>query len=201
VNHLAHALVAVRTGTSIVGNLMGDFAKGRPEDRWSGQLLEGIRLHRRVDALTDDHPAFSASRARLRPELRRWAGVLVDLYWDHVLARAWDDLGEDTLRAFADRVYGELAAARVAGGLPGRMPRFVDYLVSTDLLVAYREPAGIARALAGLATRTRRPSPLAGASADLEALRPGLESDFRAFWPDLLATLGAGPARPSGSGG
>ncbi|MBZ0267919.1 DUF479 domain-containing protein, partial [bacterium] len=81
-NHLAHALVAHRTGTSITGNLMGDFVKGRPEDTLDGALLEGVRLHRRVDAFTDDHPAFHRCRARVRPELRRFAGILVDVWWD-----------------------------------------------------------------------------------------------------------------------
>ena len=112
-NHLAHALIAVRTGTSIVGNLMGDFVKGRPEERYGGELLRGIRLHRAVDAFVDAHAAFARSRARFDGAHRRWSGILVDLGYDHVLARRWEELGEGTLRSFADRVYVEVEEARL----------------------------------------------------------------------------------------
>lgn len=184
-NHLAHALIAVRTDTSIVGNLLGDFVKGRPEGAWHGELLRGIRLHRAVDAYVDDHPAFARSRARIAPARRRFAGILVDMAYDHVLAGDWDTWGEGTLREFADRVYRELEAAGDA--LPGRMRRFRRYLVDTDLLSAYARRDGVAAALAGMSGRMRRPNPLAAGMDDIEAARDGLAADFRALWPDVLA--------------
>jgi acyl carrier protein phosphodiesterase len=209
VNHLAHALLATRTGTSIVGNLLGDFVKGRPGDAYRGELLLGIRVHRAVDAFVDGHAAFRRSRDRLPRPLRRWAGVLVDLGYDHVLAARWRDLGEGSLRDFADRVYAELAAAR--GRLPARMHRFVDYLAGTDLLVAYADPSGLARALRGLSRRVSRANPLGDAAADLVREAAGLEEDLRALLPDVTeAARGAahglaagranGDARGPGSG-
>jgi acyl carrier protein phosphodiesterase len=184
VNHLAHALVAHRTGTSITGNLMGDFVKGRPEDTLDGGLLEGVRLHRRVDAFTDDHPAFERCRARVRPELRRFAGILVDVWWDHVLARDWDEYGPEPLPRFARRVYADIALHRQA--LPPRMFRFVEYMVSTDLLVAYASPEGLARALYGMSQRMRRENPLAEGAAEFDRIAEGVAADFREFLPDLL---------------
>lgn len=193
-NHLAHALVAHRTGTSITGNLMGDFVKGRPEDTVHGVLLEGVRLHRRVDAFTDDHPAFRRCRARVRPELRRFAGILVDVYWDHVLARDWDRYGPQPLPDFARRVYADLARHRDA--LPARMHRFVEYMVSTDLLVAYAAPEGLARALSGMSRRMRRENPLAEGAAEFERIAADVSADFHEFLPDLLEHVATWAAKP-----
>jgi acyl carrier protein phosphodiesterase len=189
VNHLAHALIAARTGTSIAGNLMGDFVKGRPERSYDGALLRGIRMHRAVDAFVDAHPAFARSRARFAPALRRWSGILVDLGYDHVLARRWDELGEGTLRSFADRVYAEIAAARSV--LPERMRRFAEYLPRADLLAAYREPEEIARALEGMSRRMRKANPLGEAADDVIGAAPGLSADLDELWPALLQAMGA----------
>ena len=192
-NHLAHALIALRTGTSIPGNLMGDFVKGRPEDRYKGELLRGIRVHRAIDAFVEEHAAFARSRARLDASLRRFSGILVDLAYDHVLAKRWEEFGEGTLRSFADRVYAEIDATHDL--LPARMHRFVQYMTRTDLLVAYREPAGIARALEGMSMRMRHANPLATAAADVTRAAPGFSADFDELWPDVLAAASATATR------
>ena len=185
-NHLAHALVAHRAGGSIVGNLMGDFVKGRPEDRYGGEILAGIRLHRRIDAFADEHEAFARSRSRIQPPHRRYAGILVDIFYDHFLARGWDEFEDQGLREFVDRVYAELRRERER--LPSRMTGFVTYMIDTDLLFAYREREGIARAFTGLSRRVRRENPLADAPGELDRERSGLERDFLEFFPALLAS-------------
>ena len=188
-NHLAHALIAVRTGTSIAGNLMGDFVKGRPEDRYDGALLEGIRLHRAVDAMTDDHPVFRRSRERMRPPFRRYAGILVDIFYDHVLARNWAAHSDEPLRPFVDRVYDELIEHRPR--LPERMHRFVDYMLGTDLLMSYETHEGIVQALTGISHRMSRENPLDRAGEVLVEEAVGLDADFAEFFPDLLVRISA----------
>ncbi|HMB70009.1 MAG TPA: ACP phosphodiesterase [bacterium] len=185
-NHLAHALVAVRVNGSIVGNLMGDFVKGRPPARLPADVRRGVILHRRVDAFTDEHPVVIRSLARFRPRFRRWGGVLTDIFYDHVLAVHWDELGEGSLRGFADRVYAELEDARHAVPLPERMQRFLDYMRATDLLVAYAEAEGVDRALQGLSRRVRRENPLADGVEELERDVSGFETDLRELLPDVL---------------
>lgn len=187
-NHLAHALIAHRTGTSLVGNLMGDFVKGVPHDRYRGELLEGILLHRSVDAFTDDHPAFRRCRARVRPGLRRFGGILVDLYWDHVLAREWDRYHPRALPVFARRVYAALEKRR--SDLPERMRSFVDYMTTTDLLVAYATREGLHRALTGMSRRMRRENPLAEGAEEFDRIGDEVAADFREFLPDLWRHVG-----------
>ncbi|GJM44010.1 MAG: ACP phosphodiesterase [Gemmatimonadota bacterium] len=195
-NHLAHALVAHRTGTSLVGNLMGDFVKGSPREQYQGELLEGILLHRAVDAFTDSHPAFLRCRRRFRPPYRRWAGVLVDIFWDHVLAREWDRYGTGSLPEFAAGVYRELADH--PDPLPGHMAGFVEYMTRHDLLVAYASRQGIAQALGGLSRRVRRPNPLGEGILELDRIGADVAADLDEFLPDLLRQVAAGRPDPGG---
>ena len=164
--------------------------KGDPADRYEGDVLEGILLHRRIDAWTDEHEVFARSRGRLGPGFRRFAGILVDMFYDHALARNWEAFASVGLREFSDRVVAELDASRSLQ--PERMLRFVEYLKATDLLVSYRETEGIDRALSGISRRLRRPNPLDGAVAELERDVAGWESDFLEFFPQLLREVGAG---------
>lgn len=162
---------------------MGDFVKGDPAGRWDAALVEGIVLHRSVDAFTDDHPAFVRARARLAPPYRRWGGVLVDIFWDHALARAWDRHGDGPLESFVAEVYAALEQHRSV--LPSRMSGFVDHMVDVDLLASYRDRAGIDRALRGLSRRVRPGNPLADAVRELDRIGDELAGDLEAFLPDL----------------
>ncbi|MBZ0268749.1 acyl carrier protein phosphodiesterase, partial [bacterium] len=113
---------------------------------------------------------------------------------DHILARDWDEYGPEPLPAFARRVYAELAEHH--DGLPARMHRFVNYMVSTDLLVAYATPEGLARSLYGMSQRMRRENPLAEGAAEFERIAEDVAADFRAFLPDLLEHVVAWTDKP-----
>jgi acyl carrier protein phosphodiesterase len=164
---------------------MGDFVKGRPEDRYDGELLDGILLHRKVDAYTDDHEIFWRSRGRVRAPHRRFSGILIDIFYDHFLAKHWLTFSSVPLRDFADGVYS--AVKRHEPLLPFSMLRFTRYMIETDLLVSYRETSGIAQALRGISTRLSRPNPLASGITALQAEYHGFEEDFLAYFPEVLA--------------
>jgi acyl carrier protein phosphodiesterase len=184
-NHLAHALIAARTRSSLFGSLLGDFVKGELGHQYDPATIAGVRLHRQVDAFTDAHAIVARSRRRLRPPYRRYAGILVDMYYDHFLARDWSEYEREPLAQFARRVYSLLARRR--DELPANMHRFADYLVREDLFAAYRSREGIARALAGVSGKLKRANPLASGGEELERNYEGFEEDFRAFFPEVLA--------------
>ena len=89
VNLLVHLYLAERTGTSAAGQILGDMVKGRLDGRHGAAVERGIRLHRGIDRVSDDHEAHRAMRRRFPPPLRRYAGILVDIGFDYSLARAW----------------------------------------------------------------------------------------------------------------
>ena len=184
-NYLAHLFLAGPDPEARLGNLMGDFVKGPVPAELPAALQQGIVLHRRIDRFTDSHPVFRRSRRRLSPEFRRYGGILIDVFYDHLLIRHWHDYHRQALDDFIDDVH-QLLLRRLPA-LPATMQRSMRYLLANDLLRSYRHPAGVARALAGLERRLSRPSNLAAAVTDLECNHNGLSTDFRQFFPELIA--------------
>ena len=167
----------------MLGNLMGDFVRGPQAVAGDDAVSRGIRLHRHIDSFTDSHPVVRRSWQRLQAPYRRYGGILVDVFYDHLLARHWADFGPEPLASYTAR------AGRVLSGfhdrMPARMQRYVLWMGSHDVLGACREQAGVQRVLYGLSRRLRRPNPLARATGELTRLYPALEEDFLVFYPLL----------------
>lgn len=155
-NYLAHLYLAGDDSELLIGGLMGDFVKGRVDPARPAAVRAGILLHRRVDSFTDQHPVVRRSKARIDPEFRRYAGILVDLFFDHFLACDWPAYSRQPLPQYARRIYRILN--RQLPSLPPRMQHSVLYMVRNDLLVSYREIDGIRRALSGIERRLSRPA-------------------------------------------
>ena len=184
VNYLAHLYLAGDDPESLVGSLMGDFAKGAIDPALPPAIRHGVWLHRRIDSYTDSHPTVRDSKRRIRPEFRRYAGILIDLYYDHFLARNWSDYSDVPLDEFSQAVYRIVDANHHS--LPVRMQRSMSYMIENGLLQSYREIRGIERALSGIEGRLKRPSRLREAIVDLEHNHLALAEDFSVFFPDLI---------------
>jgi acyl carrier protein phosphodiesterase len=186
VNWLAHLRLAPPDPLLRLGNLCGDFVRGVDVATLHPALQRGIAQHRAVDAFVDAHAVVRRSRQRLDPPFRRFAGVLVDVFYDHYLARDWDRLGGgESLPAFAAAVHAELR--RHHDLLPARLQRAVPAMESQQWLVGYAEVAGIDAVLWRMARRLARATPLGRGAGQLRAHYRGLEDDFAAFWPALVA--------------
>src|SRR3954471_3274298 len=135
-NLLAHALLAAPEPEWMLGSLIGDFVRGRIDPMLPPPLRAGIALHRAVDAYTDAHPEVAAARRLFVPPLRRYAGIVLDVWFDHLLARQWARFGEGELDDFSRHVRDLLDAN--ADRVPERMRGFVAYLGAHDLPAAYR---------------------------------------------------------------
>jgi len=163
---------------------MGDFVKGRVDPGLSPAIRWGILVHRRVDSFTDAHPVFRLSKSRVRPEFRRYAGILVDLFYDHFLARDWSRYSTVPLEDFAATVYGLMEERQHV--FPASMQRSMSYMVANKLLQSYEELKGVERALQGIEGRLKRPSRLREAISDLQDNHAALADDFSTFFPDLI---------------
>lgn len=188
-NFLAHAYLAGPDPADRLGGMLGDFVKGPLPAGLPGAVAAGVSLHRRIDSFADTHPAFRASRARVSAERRRYAGVMVDLFYDHFLARRWAEFSPEALEDFTAGTYALLA--RHAALLPPRLAQIFPYMRREDWLGSYRELASVGEALDNMSRhRLTRPNRLAGAARELEAEYDAFERDFRAFLPDALAFAG-----------
>jgi acyl carrier protein phosphodiesterase len=203
VNHLAHCFLAGPDPELVVGSLLGDFWRGPLDPAWPPRLARGVRLHRSVDSWTDSHPSTLLARRRFEPPFRRYAGILLDVWFDHLLARdfaRWS--GSESLRAFADRCHAVLLRA-VDGPTPFAWPPafalYVHRLAQYDGLVAYAEAAHAEAVLDRIGLRLSRPSPLGAAMPVLESLQAPLQRDFEALMPALVAYARSEAHHPVGA--
>ena len=140
-NLLAHALLASPDAELMLGSLIGDSVRGRIDPALPPNVRAGVALHRAIDAYTDSHADVAAARALFVPPFRRYAGILLDVWFDHLLARQWAEHGEGELDAFSLRVRAMLSGDATI--VPERMRGFIAYLEAHDLPAAYRETSAI----------------------------------------------------------
>ena len=185
-NWLAHLLLSPPEPLLRLGNLSGDFVRGIDVTLLRPELQLGITQHRRIDAFVDAHPLVRRSRERLDAPFRRFAGVLVDVYYDHFLARDWAALGDGRpLGDFAASVHTLLREHATL--LPPRLREAASAMESEQWLVGYARIDGIRSVLRSMAGRLSRPTPLGQGAEQLRAHYDGLGGDFAAFWPELAA--------------
>ncbi len=185
-NYLAHAFLARATPALLTGGLLGDFVKGRLDDRYPPEIRAGIAQHRAIDVFTDAHNLVHASRALMAPERRRFAGILVDVFYDHFLARHWERYAATPLERFTADVYATLWPQR--GGFPERLQRILPWMRADDWLAGYADLGGVDASLRGMSRRFRYPEraqPLARGIDDLTAHYAELERHFLEFFPEL----------------
>lgn len=188
-NYLAHAFLARATPELLTGGILGDFVKGewRLHD-YSPDIRAGIHLHRAIDRFTDSHPTVHASRTLISPVRRRFAGILIDVFYDHYLARHWSHFSDEPLEGFTAHVYATLWPQRA--DFPERLQRILPWMQADDWLASYAEIEAVDAALHGIARRFARyprAAVLASGVQELLANDAALEQQFLAFFPELQA--------------
>ncbi|WP_445157712.1 acyl carrier protein phosphodiesterase [Halomonas sp. E14] len=187
-NFLAHAWLA-RAGSDafLYGNLIADGVKGSDLSAWPQDVALGIRHHRRVDAFVDAHPTVLSARRRAPHPHRRYAGIALDLVWDHFVARQLSlHRRESELVARSYRVLRQRPApARLAGMIPA--------LIAQDWLHRYSDFAFTCRAVSGIGQRLSGPNHLEALVPWLKADYDQLREDFMQLWPAVAAELEVAP--------
>ena len=185
-NYLAHAYLAGDAESDRLGGLMGDFVKGLLPGGLAPDLAAGVALHRRIDSYADTHPAFQRSRARVSAERRRYAGVMVDMFYDHLLAAHWFAYSPQSLMQYSHEVYDLLDAN--AALLPERLGQVRIWMRKDDWLSSYCTLEGTGSALDRIAHhRLSRPGTLPGSIEELANDYQGFKADFLEFMSDAIA--------------
>jgi acyl carrier protein phosphodiesterase len=183
-NFLAHLYLSGDDTPVMLGNFIGDFIKGKNlTERVGPEMARGIELHREIDFFTDQHPIVTESKKRLRPKYRHYSGVIVDVFYDHFLAKNWNDYHGQPLPAYADHVYALLQ--KNASLLPERVNQMLPYMIKGNWLVNYSTLEGIHRALSGMARRTPYESKMDESVVDLQEEYEKFKTEFVMFFPEL----------------
>ncbi|MFV7782980.1 ACP phosphodiesterase [Shewanella marisflavi] len=182
-NFLAHLHLADNSKTGLAANLAGDFAKGNISDH-PKSLQQGIWLHRQIDSLTDNHELTKELRAAFPKNLQRAAPILIDLAFDHMLARYWDEYHHLSLDAFAKQAYQAMANTP---DLPIRLNELVARMQQENWLIAYEQRNGLNQTIKSVAKRVSKPEIFDGAVETVKRMDVEIEIAFRTFYPQLMA--------------
>ena len=186
-NYLAHIQLAHVTQTSKVGNLLGDFVKGSDLSHLPAELQQGIRLHRSIDSFTDMHPAVIELRENFPSSIRRMSGVIIDLYFDHVLCLCWDEFNTQNIATVLDAFYDELQCDTHATRLPARFNRVKQGLLEYRWLQNYKYADSCARTFSQIETRLKHKVTFAQAAGDFwQKNQDEFVHAFHLLYPDLI---------------
>jgi len=181
-NFLAHALLAGDAPALIVGGVIGDWIKGPLPGVLPDDLAKGVALHRAIDSFAESQPAFRRSRSLVSVDRRRYAGVLVDVFYDHLLARNWASIHHRPLDEYCEAVYRSIKDR--LNELPISSHPGLTLMAKEDWLTSYAQIEGIADVLARMSRRSRQPNPLANGEQEFLADVDGFTSDFYQWLDD-----------------
>ena len=185
-NHLAHTLLAGDDEDLQLGGMLGDFVHGQPDPvLYSPRVIAGIRLHRAIDVYTDAHPEVLAAKAILPAPYRRYAGILLDMWFDHCLARDFQRWSGRSLSPYSNALRALLW--RRDALLTPALRRFRGYMDGHGLPAGYADRAVLGHALAGIGQRLSRANPLDSALPVLVEHAAELQACFEVFFPELRA--------------
>jgi len=186
-NHLAHFKLAFEEPALVVGTFLGDQVKGRLTGQFHPHIEFGIQLHRKIDSYTDTHPIVKHSYRRLAPEFRRYCPILMDIFYDHILAKNWQEFHHQPLQAFNDWIFSTLEDWQ--GEMPDTSTSMARRMKESRILLLYADADVIPGILARVSSRLKRDNPIAEAYGPFVANLPGLEEDFRSFFPQLSTLI------------
>nr|WP_315481315.1 ACP phosphodiesterase [uncultured Undibacterium sp.] len=183
-NYLAHIYLARQSHDAMLGALLGDFFKMNGASQYPITIAQEIILHRKIDSYTDQHPLIQDARSLFAPNRRRYAGIALDIFYDHVLAKHWQHYSDLDLSVFIQEFYQALLARKnlFTETLAYAAPR----MVAQDWLGSYMAFDGIDTAIQRVSTRLSRNGHLLRESVvDLEQNYADLSQGFLEFFPQL----------------
>jgi acyl carrier protein phosphodiesterase len=183
-NYLAHAYLAESSDEFLIGSFIGDFVKGSVGDHYSSEITNGILFHRQVDTFTDSHKLTRASRRLFSRQRRRFAGIILDICYDHFLSKHWSTFADAELSGFIERIYSVLKRHRSI--LPSKLQTVLPRMLQQNWLACYRTLDGVDITLNRIAKRISRENVLSGSIDEVKDNYQRLEDNFLAFFPDLL---------------
>ncbi len=184
-NFLAHTYLSFGDPGLIVGNYLGDFIKNKHLEKLPASIAKGVYLHRAIDSFTDHHDLVKAGTKLLHPDFRKYAPVVLDIYFDFLLSKFWSRFSETDLTTFCSQTYQQLLAAQVF--MPEFMQGRVVRMTSGRWLENYQSYVGLQRTFNYIKSRSSFPSKLDMASELLLAKESELGAIFLSFFPELIA--------------
>jgi len=183
-NFLAHIYLSGDDDLLTIGNFAADSIEGNKYKHLPKQMQDGILLHRQIDTFTDSHPIVKQSKKRLHENYGHYSGVIVDILYDHFLAKNWKQYSDVPLPEYVDVFYDMLSANFEI--LPIGTQKLLPFMVADNWLLSYASISGITKVLEGVNKRTKNRSKMNLAVAELQEFYDEFEQEFTLFFDDLI---------------
>ena len=187
-NFLAHLYLSKHNEELMIGNFIADAVKGKNFEGYTPGVIQGIKMHREIDAFTDKHHITKISAARLMPRYKKYAVVIVDIFYDHFLSANWSNYHDEGLDYFANNVYALMH--QNIDCLPPKSQYLLPYMTKNNWLLNYSKIEGIQRTLTGMASRTSFVSNMQFATEELELHYQDFDQEFKLFFEDARKHFG-----------
>lgn len=183
-NFLAHIYLSFNDDQITIGNFIADSIRGNKYKHLPERVQKGIKLHRHIDTFTDAHPTVRQSTKRLHENYSHYSGIIVDIFYDHFLAKNWKDYSDIPLAEFVDNFYDLLEDNYAI--LPDTTKHMMPYMISDNWILNYANLEGIGNVLQGMNRRTKNKSKMNFAILDLEEHYNEFEKEFTSFFQELI---------------
>ena len=182
-NYLAHIYLSGTNDLLKIGNFMADSIKGHDYEKFDSEIKKGILLHRHIDSFTDMHPIYRQSKHRLHEKYGHYSGVIMDILYDHFLAKNWSKYSDEKLEDYANDFYQllqdnyDILTERIKGMMP--------YMIARNWFVSYATIAGLEMILFQMDYKTKHRANMQEAIVELQDFYTEFESEFFQFFEEL----------------
>lgn len=183
-NFLAHIYLSGDDKAITIGNFIADGIRGKDYKKFPKDIQTGIILHRHIDTFTDTHEIVRQSTKRLHKNYGHYSGVIIDILYDHFLAKNWKTYSDVPLAKYVDDFYDLLEDNFDI--LPTRVQKMMPYMIANNWLLSYASVDGIAKVLEGMNRRTQNRSKMNLAVNELEEFYDAFETEFTLFFAELI---------------
>ncbi|WP_406683636.1 acyl carrier protein phosphodiesterase [Seonamhaeicola sp. MEBiC1930] len=183
-NYLAHIYLSGDNHLVTIGNFIADGIKGKNYQKYSREIQIGILLHRQIDTFTDAHKTVRISTKRLHEKYGHYSGIIVDILYDHFLAKNWEKYSSISLKNYVENFYDTLEENYEI--LPLRIQKMLPYMVTDNWLLSYASIEGISSVLNGMNRRTKNRSSMNKAIFELQEFYTEFEIEFTSFFDELI---------------
>ena len=183
-NFLAHIYLSGNNDLMKIGNFMADGIRGNDYLEYPEEIQKGIILHRAIDTFTDAHPIWRQSKHRLHERYGHYSGVIIDILYDHFLAKNWNQYTDEDLEDYVERFYQSLKDNYEI--LSPKTKKLMPYMIESNWLVSYASIAGIERILFQMDYRIKHRVHMQNAIQELQEFYTEFEEEFTLFFKDLM---------------
>ncbi|MGI9547685.1 MAG: ACP phosphodiesterase, partial [Flavobacteriaceae bacterium] len=182
-NFLAHIYLSFDDKEITIGNFIADSIRSKNYKHLPLKVQKGVLLHRAIDTYTDTHHIPKKSSKRLHKNYGHYSRVIVDIFYDHFLAKNWKQYSEVSLGEYVEGFYDLLEVNYHL--LPDNIKHMMPYMIADNWLLNYAKMDGIGRVLNGMNRRTQNKSKMNYAIVDLETYYTDFEAEFTSFFEEL----------------